>query len=74
MTLRNYLRWTLGAVGFVGLAIVSVGYYINLVVALTYFPNQDWSRFAAADVLFALGALYLILVAISGRWKFWAGR
>lgn len=59
-------------VGLFCLAIEGVGYYVNHTIALKYFPNQDWNSISISDALFALSALYLILVATSGRWKLWA--
>jgi hypothetical protein len=73
MKLRRLFRWILGVIGFFGLVIEGIGYYLNRILALKYFPDQDWHRMSLPEMLLALGALYLVLVAASGRWKLWPG-
>lgn len=73
MKLRRIYRWSLGMVGILALGTEAIGYYVNRLLALKYFPDQDWIRIGTADAFIALVALYIIFVAASGRWKPWSG-
>lgn len=66
--IRTRWRWCIAAVSLAGLALMCVNYQVARSINGYYFNNPR-VPLGALDVIAASMAIYLLLVAISGRWR-----
>lgn len=69
--IRALWRWVIGIVAVLWLVLLSISYIAIYAVNSFYFHDYRWPSIGEIDMLYIVVGLYLVLVAIIGRWNIW---